>query len=617
MTAWGGVRARHVACAALCLLSAASIAAGLELSYEEVWRGAGAKRGLMPVRVTLENTGRDDRGIVTFRSGRGEMRTPFEISAGSSKSWIAYVAGSYGDNEFEVRSRQGAKLIQPLLNPTASGASTVIGMITDAPGRMSFLRSGRGLTTGSRTMALDVYAAPREAPDRAAGYTPLTVLILDEGSERLSDGEVTAIRRWALSGGWVVFLGGSATPVLSDPRWKGFLPVSGAKASTRSRLAGFAGAPGPFSVSEAKAEPGVQAVMDQGLVASAERQYGFGRALFFAANAFEQPLNTWTGRSAWLTGIAANANGIQQEQLARWPALSLAGFQNSASPAAMPPGSWSTSVTDPFMIQLPDGWLVFWILVGYIVAVVPVHFWILKKLKRENWAWVTAPLISLGFAAIFFSFAAGLYSASLSRADQGVAIMQAGSPDVMMAAKTQFFFPNGGRYDLKLSGVEAALDSDDFTYGWRPADSNRNRLTPSLIDLDGVQAPSVETGSLSFREVVYMASRRQDWTIQARLNATRTASGIRLTGEIVNGGPHEIAGAAISWRQGSVGNLTLPPRSGTPISLDLPLRSQNGQSLWLVGWLMDMPMGSSVGQPSPQSTRVSLVCGLGWVEVQD
>ena len=68
---------------------------------------------------------------------------------------------------------------------------------------------------------------------------------------------------------------------------------------------------------------------------------------------------------------------------------------------------------------LPPASQMLMVLAIYFVVVVPVNFLVLKKLGRGEWAWFTAPIISLIFAGVLFSRAQNLYSAKMSTASAG------------------------------------------------------------------------------------------------------------------------------------------------------------------------------------------------------
>jgi len=170
--------------------------------------------------------------------------------------------------------------------------------------------------------------------------------------------------------------------------------------------------------------------------------------------------------------------------------------------AARPFGGPQPANEDPFSTTLPPTSSVFGLLALYFVLVVPVSFLVLRKLKKGELAWLTAPLLSLGFAGLLFKSAQSLYAAALSTASQGVVVLQEGSPEALFFGTSQMFFPRGGTYDLGLRGVDSmsAVNSTQDYYSGRS-----NALAGfNPVDVGEIKAPSLEANNLAFREVSYV-----------------------------------------------------------------------------------------------------------------
>ena len=155
--------------------------------------------------------------------------------------------------------------------------------------------------------------------------------------------------------------------------------------------------------------------------------------------------------------------------------FTLAGDYNSYGSSGMVynprTGAYDSVTADPFNTKLPPTTKVLWILCTYFVVIIPINFLLLKKLKRGEWAWFTAPVISLSFAGAFFAAASDLYSAKLSTATQGLLVATAHTPETLFFGKSQLFFPRGGEYDLKLQNLDSLGagqgDPYDYSGGYR------------------------------------------------------------------------------------------------------------------------------------------------------
>lgn len=341
-------------------------------------------------------------------------------------------------------------------------------------------------------------AHPTRLPDRASLYTASAV-ILGPGAQSMTDREAAALREWTLAGGQLLFVVGRSADAMNDPRWKSILPVSGASGPSRSiSLAPTASRQvedvGPIPVPGVTLQAGTRTTEIEGSVVSASREFGLGSVVFLAVDPFSSPLKDWSGDERLFVRLVNPMGGYQAMQLAR------------VSRDGGPGKSASDGQTDPFDFKLPSGNSVMSILIAFFVFAIPVNFLVLRKLKRSELAWVTAPVISLAFAGIFFVSARKLYDVGLIRATRGVLVMQSGEPRARFSGRTDLYFPQSGIVDLKMRGVESVeeISSDHGEMG-QVATGNAGL---SLTDDGEVRLDRVPTRNLSFRTLDYVQSVR-------------------------------------------------------------------------------------------------------------
>jgi hypothetical protein len=110
-------------------------------------------------------------------------------------------------------------------------------------------------------------------------------------------------------------------------------------------------------------------------------------------------------------------------------------------------------------------------------------------------------VISLAFAGIFLNQASDLYSASLSKATNGVFLIQQGTNEAMFVGQSQIFFPNGGSYDLKMQGVDQIGVNDYDSYRGYGEPNNRTQVNP--VDVGEVRISNLRASNLSFEQIAY------------------------------------------------------------------------------------------------------------------
>jgi len=476
------------------------------------------------ITVLLENDGPDARGFVRVTGETGDTTYPVELPRGARKKLLTLPEASWGELVFSLETDHGdvTKKIPsfPPANDMTGGSVLLIG---DDNGGLGFLRK---LSDGKQNYTTrDAYVTPEDAPDRPAAYRTSNVVMLGPGAERLSDGAVRALKDYALSGGALLFIGGPSAPILEDVRWASLIPGKGWRPKTLSRspeLSNLADsdAPGPFTV----LSPDVPAAggtirWEGGTVLETERGYGLGRVIVLGYSPLEPPLSTWTGRGRLISRFIRSAEGQRArgfvgtyqisgrmgEDIYSAPPPVM--ITSTGAPAGVAPGTpysmYQPQVSgDPFSTTLPPTSTVFGILAGYFVLVVPVSFLVLRKFKKGEFAWFTAPVLSLAFAGLLFKSAQGLYSASLSTATNGVLVLQEGSQNGMFFGTSQLFFPRGGVYDLKLSGVDRMTAVNQAEeYGFRARSNTLSGF--NAVDVGEIKAPQLEADNLAFRDLSY------------------------------------------------------------------------------------------------------------------
>ena len=509
----------------LCLVTGMAFASDpISMEIYPALDGFAPNVGTIPVAVELRNDGPDARGVLEVSGTQFDMHYPIELPRGSQKRLLTYPTIDYGGARYLLLLDRG-RLLKNFEAPPSRGSGTqTVLQIGDSPGDMAFLRTESVTSTGNgdssqreSNLLKDAYVKPQEAPDRPVGYANLCAVILGAGSERLSDEQVLALKTFSLTGGTLVFVGGASSPILSDPRWQDCLPATGFHAVNLRRsetLENLGGEKVPeTSVMSGTPIPGALSRKDGDVLITAERPFGIGKILYLAFNPFELPLSRWDGRSHAVSTAIRVVDSVQSAAVLQnygnstLPPGTWAGGSGSVIAGAVPPPSYSSMasipgspIQDPFSMTLPSPDRVFTILGAYFLVVIPLNFLVLRKLRRGELAWITAPIISLGFAGFFFASAQDLYSAKMSTAAEGIIVAQEGMPYGIFVGDSKMFIPSSGTYDLKMKGVDSLgiVQTDNAYRGSRQNESN---LNPQ--DTGEITIPEMHANNLAFRQIDY------------------------------------------------------------------------------------------------------------------
>ncbi|MEQ1822065.1 MAG: hypothetical protein ABL949_06130 [Fimbriimonadaceae bacterium] len=594
---------------ATCLVSVAlSRAADIGFGVDPLFVGITTPRVVAPYVLIAENIGPDARGVFLVESQGVTMRIPVDLPRGSKKRVSVNLRMGYPPPTAKLVTNRGTFEARI---PENVGIEPGVVLVSDNATGLGLRNPPDKRNAGQAATLQELFVKPQDMPDRTASYYGVTGVILGDGAERMKDDAFEALMNFMLLGGTVIIPGGASAPILTDPKWQPFLPVSGASPTTLSPNAGESilglSLSGSFTMRRGLVHPAARVLTEyRGIPAVVTRGFGAGRLLFLAFNPFERPIDSWTGKGKLLrslnlvSGYASMSSFLQSGGFMEDYNSYGTGYGGGPTPSPMSTAAMDPQVNDPFEAKPPDTFSVVGILLIYVILVVPVNLLILRKMGKGEWAWITTPLVSLGFAAVFFRFAAGLYSANMSLMIVGTLVGDEQSKSTYFLGNTQMFFPRGGNYDLKLDGVEIAQNGMPNYY--RP----QGNQTLDLVDTGEVRMPDLQVPNLAFREFSF--SQKLDSGKWLRLS--KTGDRVRL----VNLSPYDLVGVELRSKRalGMVGTLKAGASwEGVPVAL-----KPGGESVSLdsgrnrvkvSGYVLGLRPGPKIGELAGNRSSVRLV----------
>jgi len=295
------------------------------------------------------------------------------------------------------------------------------------------------------------------------------------------------------------------------------------------------------------------------------------------------------------------------------------------TPTTAPPLRTTAIEDDPFSMTLPPSERIFFILAAYFVAVVPLNFLVLKKLKRGELAWFTAPVISLGFAGVLFTSAGSLYSAKMSTVSNGIVVGQEGDPEGVFLGNTQMFIPRAGSYDLKLKNVDTlgAVQANEFgrMSGYTPYEDGSRDFEP--VDTGEIGVPDLVANNLTFRRITY----RQRVPIGSWLHLKLRPEHENVARcEVTNSGPYTIhnASLAVGSQLIQIGDVFPGKHIEMPVKFEVATMTEglasddvriftlNKSRVALTGQIDGFVPGPQIGASIPGRSRITLAMFSAW-----
>ena len=365
----------------------------------------------LPLRVELANNGESLAGRVVVRpetSGTvvgNAFSTPVDLPSGAQKTATLYIqARSFPDRlrvelidtAGDVRAMRETPLIDLALGDLL--AAVVTSANRSVP---NFAAMHIGGGKAEQTL-LQVH----ELPDRAQGLEALDVIALVNcDSEDFTAAQRKAIRRWLADGGHLIIAGGpGARSTIAG--FDDILPLRTTESLSLDNLAGLAAFAGDYEnklderavVETGAAHAGSRVLAEQdGMPLLLRRTIGAGAVDYLAADPTLQPLARWENldqlwlhllatrepHPAWTRGITRGAVGA--EAVANLPGVDL----------------------------LPPLQALCLFLAAYVLLIGPVNYFVLSRINRAGYAWLTIPLVIIVFTVIAWTVGFNLRGAEI------------------------------------------------------------------------------------------------------------------------------------------------------------------------------------------------------------
>ncbi len=480
---WGVLRAALAVLLALPFLAMGSVsrayaADGLTMEATVLLEGHARSGQWMAIDVHLANAGPAITGELRLAGGaQGKTRfsTVVDLPTQSDKRFVMYVQPPAFGRELEValvdrdRTIATVKAAFQVHDPS----QLVVGIVAEQPG--DIIGSLHLLPNANNLAPLTIALDPTDLPERVEAWNTLDRIVWqDVDASRLDQARLDAMRGWVAGGGQLVIVGGtngpsglSAFPDLLLP-YRPTVTVDVAP-GTLSGLLGQL----PADATDLPALSGTMiegralvSVGDQ--TVAAERSYGSGLVTLLG---FDPTVD-------WIAG-AGIGDGLWRRLLPP---------RTGGGPILGDDSQIVSAATQlPSLALPPIGGLIL-LLGAYILLIGPVNYIVLRRLDRREWAWVTMPVLIVGFAVGAYGFGAALRGSELIINEVAIVRGAPGATDGMAQVYLGVFSPSRGSYQLRIPGgalLSSPISGDFFGGDGTAASLDVLQGDPAMIrDLD-------------------------------------------------------------------------------------------------------------------------------------
>ncbi len=446
----------------------------------------------IPVRLSLSNQGAAARVNVEATLGfTPEGGTVYRypdrtLPNGANEVHTLYVrdTGAFGGQSLLVTMRREGRVVGRPFRQNLRAVSGGDWLIT-AFGSDRFLATmkrlngaqhprGPGQPAGSfapqsNVASVSVATLPvNKIPDRWQGLSAADVVFVGDVSERdFAPEQLQSLRDYVVSGGTLVVTGGDGTLSLAGPFFRELIPVTvrGTYAADVTGALGrgrdAAGPVGTALISDVRPKPGAQVRLRvrDGHPLSVVGQRGGGCVVFLGFDPGQSPFREWDGLTGQLTStLDVPGSGTLFDQFGQDDAgddryqAAYSGRYSENQLARAPYGI--------AQLDIPAFYLVALFMVAYVVVLVPVNYFILRKLDKKELAWLTTPLIVILFSVGAYVIGYGIKGGRTLIARVGVAEAWVGDDTASAVTFSGLFSPSRASYDLQLANSDPGAQSE-------------------------------------------------------------------------------------------------------------------------------------------------------------
>lgn len=354
-----------------------------------------------PVRITLFNPGgRSVFGHLIFpihnQSGfsyEGTFSWPVWVPKGTSTVTLG-LPGELLETGQSVRFLQSNTLVSMVrVSGVPVASSDIAGVISDQPEAVQFLA---GVSSANSTaQVVTAYIPPSTVPTSGELLRGLSYLYIDgKSASELTSKQVQAIKQWVYTGG-ILLLGGLEPNAGQVGSLASLSPVAGTivvdvVATSIAKFASQGTPHGDIPMLYGTARAGATVLIgnrNHALVAMSS--VGRGQVAYIGIQANTSTLVTWSGNAVFWDTL------LQQLHQNILPVtLDLFG----------PSGLWTMMNAAELFPQLhmPPLWIWEVVFGLYVLITGPVLYLVLRKYRKNEWAWVILPVSSLVVAIVIY-----------------------------------------------------------------------------------------------------------------------------------------------------------------------------------------------------------------------
>jgi hypothetical protein len=491
------------------------------MSVEPMLNGAFKPGTWAAIRVRLENDGPAIDGELRLTSsvdGSSTFGRVVQLASGARQEHVIYGRMGAFAGRFTMSLISGSTTLATanVTMQSISAGSPVVLVVAERP-QVLVGPLTAALDVPGRPKATVVSVAPEQLPPRAEAWQSADVLVWqDVDSNRLSADQLAALQAWVATGGHMLIAAGSTGTTTLGAFPPGMLPYQpaarvdvpvadiaqllGATPDGATPLVGWTGA----------LERGTSIATSGSLVIAARATTGAGSVALIGID----PATPWLAQSPAATVLWTKALPSK---------LSVTDIEQMQDESSL-----INSLNNLPAIQLPSLGLLLVVLVGYILAIGPINYFVLRRRDRRELAWITMPATILVFAIGAYLLGTSLRGSSIVVNELAIVRGAAGSDVGLAQVYVGVFAPSRSSFDVRVGG-SSLVSAPAFNPASDPFTGTATEVPIDVLEGDPALLRGFGVGFGSLRPF-----RAQTLMATPRVDADLTLTGDRVEGTIVN-----------------------------------------------------------------------------------
>jgi hypothetical protein len=299
-----------------------------------------------------------------------------------------------------------------------------------------------------------LYTDPRALPVQPQGYEMIDAIALgDQPLDNLTEDQLDAIRGYVRQGGLLIISGGGDLARLKSRFYQEMLPITPSGAVVVSDLPALTRRyrkplvlTGGAALTQGILKSGATARLDGDnstpLIAS--RPYGCGVVVFTAFDYLDPNIKGWDRAPALWRDLLRCGNGSLSARDVL--AANTEGNRSTMFLGDALAGKRATTAPPMIVIGIFCG--------AYLILLVPVNYFVLKKLDKREMTWITAPMLIAGFTVASYMIARSIKGGDLNVNSAVVLETQANTDQMAGYGQLTVYSPRRAAFDISFGAPD-------------------------------------------------------------------------------------------------------------------------------------------------------------------